>query len=245
MKVLFYIIHTGIIYIVVISETFILSICASLSGLIDPYSALSNWIIKTWARIILWISGIHLTIDGLENIDHSKSYIFMMNHLSLYDIPASFIAVPLTSRFIAKKELFKIPILSTGMRLTGMLEIDRGNSTEAKKTLEKAAQTINDGCSVIIFPEGTRSKNGEMQSFKKGGFIIAIQGGIPILPMVISGTQYIVRKGSGLVKRGKIHIRFLTEISTGEYSYESRNNLVRKVHQVMLAEYNPEYNKKE
>ena len=245
MKTIFYAIHTLIIYIVVLIDTIFFATLSSILGLIDPYSKASNWSIRTWSRIILWISGIKLTVEGLENVDASRPYIFLMNHIGMYDIPAAFIAIPQTGRFIAKKELFKIPLLATGMRLAGILKIDRGNSTEARKTLDKAVETIKNGCSVIIFPEGTRSKTNEIQPFKKGGFIMAIQGKIPILPAVISGTQYIVPKGSGLVKTGKIKIKFMPEISTDNYTYEKRNELVKKVRAIMVAKFEPEYNKKD
>jgi 1-acyl-sn-glycerol-3-phosphate acyltransferase len=245
MKFLFYVFHTVIIYIVVFIDTVIFAILSSILGLINPYSKASNWSIRSWSRIILWISGIKLIIEGREHVDPSRPYIFMMNHIGMYDIPAAFIAIPQTGRFIAKKELFKIPLLATGMRLAGILKIDRGNSTEARKTLEKAITTIKDGCSIIIFPEGTRSKTNEIQPFKKGGFIMAIQGKIPILPAVICGTQYIVPKGSGLVKRGKIKIKFMPQVNTDAYAYEKRNALLKKVREMMIAEFDPTYNQKD
>jgi len=245
MKTIFYAIHTLIIYIVVLIDTIVFAILSSILGLIDPYSKASNWSIRSWSRIILWISGIKLTVEGLENVDATKPYIFLMNHIGMYDIPAAFIAIPQTGRFIAKKELFKIPILSTGMKLAGILKIDRGNSSEARKTLDKAVETIKNGCSVIIFPEGTRSKTNEIQPFKKGGFIMAIQGKIPILPVVISGTQYIVPKGSGLVKTGKIKIKLMPEISTHSYTYAKRNELLKEVRAIMIAAFEPDYNKKD
>ena len=245
MRIIFYTIHTAIIYIVVFIDSVIFSILSIITGIFNPYSNATNWNIKSWARVILWISGIKLTVEGLENVDPQKSYIFAMNHISLYDIPAAFVAIPQTGRFIAKKELFKIPLLSTAMRLAGILKIDRGNSAEARKTLEKAIQTIQKGCSVIIFPEGTRSKTNEIQAFKKGGFIMAIQGSIAILPTIISGTQYIVPKGSGLVKIGHIRIKFMPEVDTKDYSYEQRNKLLHKVRDIIVKEFDPAYNKKD
>ena len=244
-KSFLYAIHTGIIYIVVFIDTIIFSILASIFGLFNPYSSATDWSIRTWAKVILWISGVKLTVEGLENVDTSKPYIFAMNHIGMYDIPAAFVAIPQTARFIAKKELFKIPLLATGMRLSGILEIDRGNSIEARKTLEKATHTIKDGCSVIVFPEGTRSKTREIQNFKKGGFIIALHGKIPILPTVIAGTQYIFPKGSRLVKTGKIRIKFLPKVSANNYSYENRNDFVKKVRDDMITQFDPTYNEKD
>jgi len=245
MKTVLYTVHTGLIYIVVFIDTVIFSILSIITGIINPFSKATNWNIKIWARIILWISGIKLTVEGLENVDPDKPYIFAMNHISLYDIPAAFVAIPQTGRFIAKKELFKIPLLSTAMRLAGILRIDRGNSAEARKTLDKAIQSIKKGCSVIIFPEGTRSKTNEIQPFKKGGFIIALQGNIAILPTIICGTQYIVPKGSGLVKTGHIRIKFMPVIDTTAYGYDKRNELLHKVRNIIVNEFDPEYNRKD
>jgi 1-acyl-sn-glycerol-3-phosphate acyltransferase len=243
--IIFYFIHTLIIYTVVIIDTIIFSILAIIFGLMNPYSKATNWCIRSWARIILWTSGVKLVVEGLENIKKEQAYVYVINHISMFDIPSIVVAVPQTARFIAKKELFKIPLFSTGMRLAGILAIDRGNSDEAKKTLNKAINTIkNDHVSVLIFPEGTRSKTNRIESFKKGGFIIALDGKIPIIPVVISGSQYIVPKGSGLVKRGKIHLQFLKETETKEYSWETRNKLVNNVRDKMIEAFNPDFNRK-
>jgi len=129
------------------------------------------------------------------------------------------------------------------MRNSGMLKIDRGNSEEARKTLKIAIETIKNGCSVVIFPEGTRSKNGEIQNFKKGGFILALNGKIPIIPTVISGTQYVVCKKSKLIKRGTVKIKFLPAIDTNNADYEQRHKLVQFVRESVVAEFDPEYNK--
>lgn len=218
---------------------------ASISGLINPYSKTTNWCIVSWARVILWISRIKLRIEGLENINKSSAHVYIINHISKYDIPAIIVAVPQTARFIAKKELFKIPLFAAGMRLSGMLAIDRGNNEEAIKTLNKAIRTINNNnVSVLIFPEGTRSKSGGIEKFKKGGFIVALNGHIPIIPTVISGSQYIVPKDSRLVKKGTVSIKFLKEVDTSDFTFESRNELVEIVHNRMVTEFNPDFNKK-
>ena len=236
--------HTLIVYFFVLIDTIIFSTLAIITGFFNPYSKVSDWVIKTWARLILWISGVKLIIEGLENVKRDKPYIFVANHIGSYDILTTVIAIPQTARFIAKTELFKIPLLAQGMRMTGMLEIDRGNSEKAKNTLAKAISTIKDGCSVIIFPEGTRSRTGEIQPFKKGGFILAINGMIPIMPTSISGTRHIYPKGGKILKPGTVKIKFLNEISPKNFGYEKRNDLVNYTRQQIINAYEPDFNRR-
>lgn len=241
---LFYLIHTFLINLVVLFDTIIFAILSIISGFFNPYSKMTTWSVRTWARVILWTSGVKLQVEGLENIELNKPHIYIINHMGMFDIPAILVAVPQTARFIAKKELFKIPLFSMGMRYAGMLPIDRGNSDEAKKTLQRATATIqNDKCSVLIFPEGTRSKSGLIENFKKGGFILASQGKIPIIPTVIEGSLNIVPKGSFLVKMGKMKIKFLDKVDTNNYTYETRNNLVKDVRNKMIDAFDPEFNR--
>jgi len=188
--------------------TFTFSVMAIFSGLISPYSRFSNWVVRSWARSCLKAAGIKIELEGLDKIDRSKSYVYMQNHQGNFDILASVVAIPGTARFLAKAELFRIPVFAQGMRLVGMLEVDRGNSQQAKKTIIKAIDVVKSGVSVIIYPEGTRSRDGNIQKFKKGGFILAIDGQIPIMPMVISGSREIMSKKSLHLHKGEIRIRF-------------------------------------
>jgi len=245
MKKIYNAIRSTFIYFIIFIDTVVCSIIAFLFGLFNPYSNWTSATIKTWAKIILWVSGVKLEIEGIKNIDTKKSYVFTSNHMSSLDIPVAVLAIPQTARFIAKKELFRIPILSQGMRASGMLRIDRGNSEQAKKVLDRAITTIKEGCSVIIFPEGTRSKTGEIQNFKKGGFILAMNGKIPILPMAISGAHHIVTKGYILRKSGQIKVKFLKEIGTEGIEYEKRNELVDLTRQQIIAGFEPDFNKEE
>ena len=209
--------------------TFIFSVAAVLTGIFNPYSRLTNGIIRTWAKSILYISGVKVEVKGLENIDPTRSYIYMPNHQSAFDILACVVAIPGTVRFIAKKELFRIPIFAQGMLAAGMIPIDRGNSAEAHDTLNRALDKIKNGVSVIIFPEGTRSRDGEIHPFKKGGFYIALLGGIPIVPMVIRGSFQILKKKSLKISHGRIKVEFLPPVETAGRALTERNKLVKEV----------------
>ena len=211
-------------------STFTFASAAVISGLFNPYSNFSNAIVRVWAKSLLWASGITVDILGQEKLDLQQPVIYMANHQSTFDIMAGVVAIPGTVRFIAKKELFRIPVFAQGMRMVGMISIDRGNSREAQKSLADAAERMKRGVSVIIFPEGTRSRDGKIHRFKKGGFVLAIKGKFPIVPVVIRGSFGIMRKKSLKVGQGKIEVEFLPAVSTQSYSYEQRNILLREVY---------------
>ena len=236
-------VHTFLAYPGILLATIIASLSTAFFGFFNPYSKFTTGALRIWGKALLWLCGCKLIIEGLENIDPDKTYVFAANHLGALDIPAMIFAVPRTARFIAKKELFQIPVLAMGMRNSGMLKIDRGNSDEAIKTLEEAIGTIKDGCSVIVFPEGTRSKNGLVQNFKKGAFILALNGKIPVIPTVISGTQYVVPEKNKLIHRGTVKIKFLPAVNTNASEFEQRNKLGQLVRESVILEFDPEFNK--
>ncbi len=217
--------------------TFIYSVLAIFSGLISPYSERTNAVVRGWAALVLKIAGITLEVHGLEHIKPGQPYIFMSNHQSTFDIMSCLAVIPGAARFIAKQELFRVPVFAQGMRAVGMIPIDRGNSKKAKESLDKAVVEIKQGVSVIIFPEGTRTKDGKIQPFKKGGFILALKGGIPIAPMVISGAMQIMRKKSMFLDKGTIRLEFLPPVDTTGYTYEQRNQLVQEIRTQIIEHY--------
>ncbi|MGD9488974.1 MAG: lysophospholipid acyltransferase family protein [Calditrichaceae bacterium] len=244
MKIIESFIRTILTYIVLFIATGIAATLAIIGGTLkDPYCEFNNRIIKLWARSILWISGTKLIIEGLENVKSGQPYIFVANHQSNFDVLATVVAIPETVRFIAKKELFRVPLFAQGMKAAGVIKIDRGNSASAKKSIDEAVNIVNHGVSVIVFPEGTRSKDGKIHAFKKGGFILALNGEIPIMPIVISGSKYVLKKHWFILKPGKIKTRFLKEIPTKNLSYDSRNQLVEQARNQIMEMYEPEFNK--
>ena len=217
--------------------TFFLSLTAIASGLINPYSKSTNAIVRFWARSLLRISGIKIKVIGLDKIDPAQSYVFMSNHQSTFDIMTCLAVLPGAARFLAKKELFRIPIFAQGMKAVGMIPIDRSNSKKARASLDKAVEEIKNGVSVIIFPEGTRTRDGNIQPFKKGGFILAIKGGIPIAPMVLTGAMQVMQKKDLHLQKGSISIEFLDPIDTSNFSYTQRNELIDNIRDKIIARY--------
>jgi len=166
----------------------------------------------------------------MKNIDPSKSYIYMANHQSNFDIPVLLAHLPVQFRWLAKAELFKIPLFGLAMKRVGYISIDRGDFRSAVKSLKKAADTIRKGTSVVIFPEGTRSLDGKIHDFKKGGFIMAIDSQVPIVPVVIHGTRAIMPKANLRIwTNNRVLIEVKKPIPTSDFTRKRKDMLMAHV----------------
>jgi len=191
-----------------------------------------------WGRILLVICNTKVEVIGSENILRGKPQVFMANHQSDFDILITLAHVPGQFRWIAKKELFAIPVFGQAMKSAGYIEIDRQNHEKAMQSLDLAALRIRQGKSVMTFPEGTRSRNGEIKAFKPGTFYLAIQSGVPIVPITIIGSGDIMPKRSLKIKPGKIKLIIGKPISVQNYTLENRQELINRVRQVIIENYN-------
>lgn len=171
---------------------------------INPTSPNIERIAQVWSRIWLAAAGCRLEVRGSEHVDRTRSHIVVANHLSVLDIMVCFLAVPLPIRFLAKKELFSVPILAPAMRAIGIVEVDRtARSAIHEQVNRQARDLVASGRSLIIYPEGTRSRDGELRPFKKGAFTMAVAGGIPVLPLTIVGTYRAWPPGQFFVYGGR------------------------------------------
>jgi len=195
-------------------------------------------IANLWAKILLSISNTKVQVIGAENILHGKPQVFMANHQSDFDILIALGHVPGQFRWIAKKELFNIPIFGAAMKNAGYIEIDRNNHERAMRSLEEAALRIREGKSVMTFPEGTRSRDGEIKPFKQGTFHLAIKSGVPIVPITIIGSGQIMPKRSLKVTPGKVKLIIGKPIEVRDYSIEDRHLLINKVRNIIIQNYN-------
>lgn len=186
-----------------------------------------------WGRSILIVSRIKVSVKGLSKIDQSRSYIFMSNHQSNFDIPVMLGHLKVQFRWLAKIELFRIPIFGHAMRKAGYISIDRNNRESAFESLKLAARKIKNGVSVLIFPEGTRSLDGKVRPFKKGGFVLAIDAGVPIVPIVLTGTRSIMTKGSFRINPGNVSMIVCQPIQTSVYTRKTKEALMEKVRSVI------------
>lgn len=172
---------------VFIPMTFLFSGFALISTLFDASGRNYAWFARTWAHISLGLAGVKVELSGVENLP-AGPVVFMSNHQSNFDILAMLAAMPRQIHWIAKKELFEIPVFGPSMRRGGYIPLDRGDGRQALKSMDNAAIMIKNGSSVVMFPEGTRSTDGHLLPFKRGGFILARKAGVPVMPVTINGT---------------------------------------------------------
>ncbi len=209
--------------------TGVASVTAVILTLIDFSGNSIGSMTRAWSWIVLKIAGVSIEIDGLDKLERGKSYVFISNHASLLDIPAVLYSLPFQLRFLAKKELYKIPVFGLALRMAGHIRIDRGNLESAVESLKKASKRLKKRkASAMVFAEGTRSLDGRIGRFKKGGIILAISMGIPIVPISISGSRELAPKGDMMIKRGTIRIRVGNPIATEGRDISERNELVKE-----------------
>jgi 1-acyl-sn-glycerol-3-phosphate acyltransferase len=194
-------------------------------------------IARFWGKSILVVSRVKVSVEGLSNIDPASPYIYMANHQSNFDIPVLLGHLTVQFRWLAKMELFKIPIFGRAMRKAGYISIDRYHRESAFESLKVAANKIKGGVSVLIFPEGTRSRDGNIRPFKKGGFVMAIDSGVPIVPVVITGTRAIMPKGKFRVYPGHVRMVIHQPIGTSTYTRETKEALMESVRRVMCEKF--------
>jgi len=207
---------------------FLLSLFSRNGRLVHFYAAVP------WAKAILWVSGIRVSVTGLEHIDLHQPHIYMTNHQSYFDIFALLAYLPVDFKFIMKQELMRIPILGFSMRRVGYIGIEREDPRQAVQSIKEAAQKIKTGSSVLIFPEGTRSLNGRLQPFKRGGFNLALRSGCDIVPIRITGSHRIVPKGSLKINKGSFSMHIGAPIPVKGYKRDRVTQLMDRVRATML-----------
>lgn len=199
----------------------------------DPQTPLS-WARRFWSTGALFISGCTLVRHPGFLPESGKAYIFMMNHQSMFDIVCAFFHVPVNVRFIAKKVLKAVPFLGWYMSVTGMIFIDRRNREQALQSLTAACERIRSGIPILVYPEGTRSKDGAILPFKKGPFMFALEAGVPIVPIAINGTINILRPGSPYCRSEQVDIVIGNPIPTQGLAKSDRDSLMRQVRDAII-----------
>ena len=223
----------------IVLYTILCSFLALLSGLLDKSYVTYKYITKFFSGGILFISGVKVKTTGLENLSGEGPFIFVSNHISQFDIIGLQYTIPVKSGFVFKKELARIPLFGWQLMTGPHIIIDRSNAENALKSIHKARHKMKTkSVSMILFPEGTRSKNGELQQFKRGAFHLAGQVNYPIIPVTIRDSDKLLPKGSLKIIRGTINIQFSPPIQTTKV--ETRNDeleLMGKVRDIISANY--------
>ncbi|MCB1050126.1 MAG: 1-acyl-sn-glycerol-3-phosphate acyltransferase [Acidobacteria bacterium] len=195
---------------------------------------LPTWVMRIWAGGFLKAAGVRLKVHGLENLERGPS-LYMSNHASVLDIPALVMALPVDLRFIYKKSLGYVPFVGWAMFLMGMVPIDRANRKNAIKSLDKAGNRIKRGFQVLIFPEGTRTRDGQLLPFKKGGFLLAKQAKLPIVPVTILNSQKLCGRNSLLCRSGELEIVVHPPIDSQTVGSGKINDLLAQVTQTVAG----------
>ena len=195
-------------------------------GIFDTKKNITGKFTRIWGKWICLIAGFNVITEGLENLCRNQQYIFVSNHESILDIPVALSQLPFNIIFLTKKELFSIPLFGLAMRSAGMIRVDRKNRKKARTSVQSALKALNQkNINVLAYPEGTRSKPGDLLPFKKGSFILAIQSGLPIVPITTFNTGKNLRK-SALILNNKVDIklRIHPPIVTSELDSERDKN---------------------
>ncbi|MBV9082791.1 MAG: 1-acyl-sn-glycerol-3-phosphate acyltransferase [Acidobacteriaceae bacterium] len=192
---------------------------------------------RAWAKTLLRVSGIKVHVEGLENISPAGSYVFIANHSSYMDTPVVLAHVPVQFRFLAKRGLFQIPFLGQHLSRAGHIPVPREDPRAAVKTLQKAADTIQQRhISLLIFPEGGRSRHGELRPFKEGGAYIAIRAGVPIVPIALIGTREVLPYGSGSPAPGNVVLRIMKPIDTADMPLRQRGAVTDHIRELIAPQ---------
>lgn len=187
----------------------------------------------------LWLSGARVRVKGRELLDPKQTYVFIANHRSYLDTATLFIHTGRRIGVLAKKELLKVPILGYGMGFVNVMAIDRTNRERALETTGAATARIRSGISFGVFAEGTRAQPGELLPFKKGAFYMAVEAGVPVVPVAIKNTDVLMGKGTGVARPGVIDMVILPPVPTkGLSSDDDIKQLVERVHSMVAAELN-------
>jgi 1-acyl-sn-glycerol-3-phosphate acyltransferase len=219
--------------------TFACALSAIIGTIFDANGRLYHAHARLWSRIALLVAGVKVEVSGAELIPRDQPLIFMGNHQGNFDILALFLAIPQRFSWLAKEELFKVPVFGHSMRRAGYIPLKRGDGRDALRSLDIAAARIRTGASVIIFPEGTRTPDGNLLPFKKGGFVLAGKAGVPIVPFTVNGSRQINPRNRIELYPGTLSIRFGTPIPTAGKGGRQREELLVDVRQAIAAQLEP------
>ncbi|MDJ0953946.1 MAG: lysophospholipid acyltransferase family protein [Acidimicrobiia bacterium] len=193
-----------------------------------------EFFVQLWSRVFLWVPPVRYTVSGTENVQPGTQYFFLANHLSNFDIPLLFRAIPTPIRYLAKKELYKIPVFAQALKVAGIVKIDRTAGASSYAAInEGVARAKANGYSLIVFPEGTRSRDGALHPFKKGAFRMAISTGLPVVPVTVNGTWEVWPPGSKLFYRGHADVVIHEPIPTAELTVKDIDTLRAQVYDVI------------
>jgi len=226
-RTVFYLIPAIAVY------TIVLGTASVLSTLVDRRGNFGHQCARAWSWLILKTTGVGVAIEGLERLDPSRSYVFAANHQSIYDIPILFASLPFQLRIIAKESLGRIPFMGWHLQRTGHVLVDRAHPGAG--VVKKMARLVKQGHSLIVFPEGTRSTDGRVARFKGGPFVIALQAGLPVVPITVVGSRHVMFRGDLMVRPGRVKVIVHDPIETAGVPRDAARDFAATVRDVVAA----------
>lgn len=236
--------RTLVVLVVEAGVTLVLTIVATLLLLV-PGSApvLDRTLVPLWAALVTRVAGVRYRVEGRERVP-AGPVVFVANHRSLFDIPLLWLALGRPFRFVAKRELTRIPFFGWAMVLLGHVVIDRGDSEQARATMAKAVERVRGGVSVLVFAEGTRGTpeliaRERLGPLKKGGIVLAIRAGVPLVPVAVAGTDAVLPKGSLAIRPGNVRVTIGPPIETRGLTDVDRDRLAAALRGFLYATLDP------
>jgi len=217
--------------------TAVMGTLSLLGSIFDSHGRWQHGCARTWSWLILKTSGVRVRVEGLEHVDPRRTTIYCVNHPSAMDIPILFVNLPVQFRFLAKRSLFRLPFLGWHLHRSGHIPVDRAHPREALKSLDDAANKIREGRSVVLFPEGTRSRDGNMLPFKGGSFYLAIRAGAPIVPITLNGSRAVLKPHSYHVRPGQTEMIAHPPIPTEGLRLDDVDALSERVRREILSRF--------
>jgi 1-acyl-sn-glycerol-3-phosphate acyltransferase len=218
-----------ILYTIIISGMFIIVMTLRLRRA-------GEFVIQLWSRAFLLVPPMSYTVSGVENVKPDTQYFFLSNHLSNFDVPLLFRVIPTPIRYLAKKELYKIPVFAQALHVAGIIKIDRGAGAKSYAAInEGVAKAKENGYSLIVFAEGTRSHDGDLHPFKKGAFRMAIATGLPVVPVTVNGTWDVWPPGSKLFYKGHANVVIHESIETADLTNADISMLRDRVYKTIAT----------
>ncbi|HEX7177566.1 MAG TPA: lysophospholipid acyltransferase family protein [Pyrinomonadaceae bacterium] len=225
--------HTFVAWPLVALYTVVMGTLSLALSVFDRRGRLQHWCARTWSRMIARTALLDVRVHGADNVRPGASYVFLSTHQSWMDIPVMLGYLPSQLRIAAKREVFLIPFLGWHMTRAGHIPVNRGSTTEAVESLRRASASLRDGVSAFLFPEGTRTRDGSLQPLKKGGFRLAIESGLPIIPVAIVGTRRAMPRDSAVLRAGPVELYIDAPLQTDGLTAEDLPALVAAVRAAM------------
>jgi len=214
----------------IVLSTIVMASLSITMSFFDPTGRRQHDVARTWAKILLWVSGVKVIAEGVEKLDLAKGYVLVANHSSYMDIPVILANVPLQFRFFAKQGLFKIPFMGWHLHRAGHIPVVRGDARASLKSMSDGGRMVREkNVSVLLFPEGGRSID-HLQEFKEGTAYIAIKAGVPAVPIGLEGMRKILKMHTGFVYPGTVHLRVGDLIETSHLTLKDREPLTLELH---------------